>query len=176
MTGRGLRRRLCRWVGWLCDAEMAIAQLAMVAMMLAIAADVASRALWNAPIRGTYDAVGILLCLTALFSFGRVILDHREIVIDLIDMAVPERVSLTLRRLWSALAVLVLGYILWAMVKPMLEARMYGDVSLELGLPVWWIWALALAGLGGAWAAALCAVLAPPEPGDGPDALRESGE
>jgi len=146
--------------------QMAIAEVAMIAMMLAITADVLMRAAFNHPVRGTYDAVGILLALSAVFAFGHVILTRRDIVIDLIDAAVPARLSQGLKRLWSAVAVLLLGYVVWAMLQPLSEAYAYGDRSLELGLPMWTVWVLAVIGMAGAALAALAAAIGPD-----PDAL-----
>jgi TRAP-type transport system small permease protein len=155
--------------------QLAIAQLALVAMMLAIVTDVTMRGLFNHPVRGTYDAVGILLCVSALFAVAHVILNRQEIVIDLIDNFVSPQVTGGLQKLWNLIAVVMIGFVLFSMVKPMLEARQYGDRSLELGLPMWWVWVLALIGMGGAMLAALAAAFTAPLSHDAGRAQLEEG-
>lgn len=142
--------------------QLAIAQLALTAMMLTVTADVGMRAIFNTPIRGTYDAVGMLLCISALYAISHVILDRQEIVIDLIDGIVGDAITERLKRLWACVGVGVLGFILWSMIQPMVDAKRYGDVSLELGLPLWLVWLVALGGMAGAMLAAITAALPPP--------------
>ncbi|KEP68182.1 TRAP transporter small permease [Thioclava sp. BHET1] len=156
-----MSRVVLRLVEQLARGFMALSEIALVLMMLAITADVAMRALFNSPIRGTYDAVGILLCISALFAIAHVIFTRHEVVIDLIDTVLPPKATGFLKRFWASISVVVLSYIVWAMVQPMAEARAYGDRSLELGLPLWYVWVAALVGVGGALLGALGAVVAP---------------
>ena len=123
--------------------------LALIVMMLTVVADVFMRYAFNRPIRGSYDVVSITLLLTVMYSFGSVIYSQKEIIIDLIDEFVSKRTSRTLWRFHGFLSAFVLAFIFWAMLRPAQEAYLYNDVSLELGLPSWIIWALALFGLSG---------------------------
>jgi len=158
-------------------AFLALSELALVLMMLAICGDVAMRAAFNHPIRGTYDAVGILLCASALFALAHVLITRHEVVIDLIDSIVSVRISDLLKRFWSAVTLVVIGYILWAMAQPMREARSYGDRSLELGLPLWLVWAMAMIGMAGALIAVFAVLMGPIRDHDAEHAaLEESGE
>ncbi|WP_176715502.1 TRAP transporter small permease [Thioclava sp. SK-1] len=155
------------------DLFLLISQGALLCMMLVIVADVIMRTAMGAPIRGTYDIVGILLCISALFAVGHVILSNQAVVIDLIDMVVPARGARGLARIWSLVGVVALAGIVAAMLGPLTEARLYGDRSLELGLPLWIVWVIAVIGMTGAVLAALAAIFAP-LPGHA--ALEESGE
>lgn len=133
-----------------------IASLALAAMMLVVVADVVLRFAFNTPVRGAYDVVSIGLLVMVFFGIAPVIVRRGEILIDLIDPFLPRS---ALRGLGVAAALGTIGVFLflgWSMIGPALDAHRYGDRSLELGLPVWWLWAVAFVGLAGIlWAAVL---------------------
>jgi TRAP-type C4-dicarboxylate transport system permease small subunit len=89
--------------------------------------------------------------------FGR-----RHIVIDLLDSFVGRRAIAALIRLADALAVVCLGLLAWAMLLPARQAYAYGDVKLELGLPIYVLWLVALVSLAGAIFCALVTLVAKP--------------
>ncbi|MDP2780605.1 TRAP transporter small permease [Devosia sp.] len=162
------RYRLGRLLDVLFAIELAIAMLALFAMMLVVVADVFMRYVFNAPIRGSYDMVGILLVIMVSFGFARVIADRAEIVIDLVDSFVPASVARGLSVIAGIGGGVVLGFIFWAMIGPAKSAYAYGDRSLELNLPVWTIWVMALLGLSGAMLASLRVMFVPWDPGSSP--------
>ena len=135
--------------------------VALFVMMLVIVADVFMRYVFNAPIRGSYDLVGICLVVMVSFGFARVISDHDEILVDLVDAMVPPAVTRLLAHLAGLGSAVVLVFLFWAMAGPAASAYRYGDRSLELGLPMWMVWAVALVGLVGAVLAAFVAMLLP---------------
>ena len=130
-----------------------IAALALVAMMLVVVADVALRFFFNVPVRGSYDLVSLGLLTMVFFGIGPVIARGAEILIDLIDGLAPLRLLHCLRLLAAFATLGTVVFIGWAMVPPARDAWTYGDQSLELGMPVWVLWAIAFCGmLGILWA------------------------
>ncbi len=158
------KTRLKRLLDAVFDFDLKIAMLALLAMMLVVVGDVFMRFVFNAPIRGSFDLVGMCLVVMVAFGLPRVIADRMELAIELIDIMVPPRVVRVLSMVAGTLSTLVLLFILWAMIKPAISAYNYGDRSLELNVPVWIIWVLALAGIASAAVAALAASLMPSEP------------
>ena len=61
-----------------------------------------------------------------------------------------------------ALATLVL--FAYAMITPALQSFNYGEVKMELQVPIWYMWAAALLGIAGAILCALGALIAPAIP------------
>lgn len=167
--------RLRRLLDWIFDLDLRIAMAALLAMMMVVVADVFMRYVFNAPIRGSFDLVGMCLVVMVAFGLPRVIADRLELAIELIDMLVPPSVLRVLSMVAGILSTLVLLFILWAMIKPTLSAYGYGDRSLELNLPVWIIWALALAGMASAAMAALAAALTRRTPAAPPPDTKEAG-
>jgi TRAP-type transport system small permease protein len=153
------RSRLANILRILFDLELKAAMLALVAMMLVVVADVFMRYAFNAPIRGSYDIVEICLVIFVFYGVPSVIAERQDILIDLIDGFVPRKFVRLMSSLAAVLAAAVLVFIFWSMLRPASDAFRYGDTKLELNLPVWIIWAIALTGFAGAILAALCVAL-----------------
>lgn len=143
------------------ELQLKLSMLALFAMMLIIVADVFMRYAFNAPIRGTYDLVGILLVIMVFFGLARVIADRAEITIDIVDEWLAASVVRLLTAVAGIVALAVLVFFFWSMVGPMTSAYRYGDRSLELNLPVWLTWVLSLTGLSGAILAAALTAFSP---------------
>ena len=165
MPGTSRFRRL---LDWIFDLDLKIAMAALLAMMMVVVADVFMRYVFHAPIRGSFDLVGMCLVVMVAFGLPRVIADRMELAIELIDMMAPPRVVRVLSMVAGILSTLVLLFILWSMIRPTVSAYNYGDRSLELNLPVWIIWTLALAGVASAVMAALVAALTWRKPAESP--------
>jgi TRAP-type C4-dicarboxylate transport system permease small subunit len=150
----GAADRLQRFQLWL-------AALAMVVLMLVTVCDVFLRYLFNSPIRGSYDAVESLLLVFVFNAIAAAFFGRRHVVIDLLDPALGPRGTAVLIRVADLLAVLCLGLMMWAMLTPAQQAFDYGDVKLELRLPIYVLWAVALAGLAGTMVCAVATLFMP---------------
>jgi len=87
---------------------------------------------------------------------------RRNIVIDLIDQAVGRRATAVLIRMADLLSVVCLGLLMWAMLGPARQAFEYGDRKLELNLPIYMLWIVALLGLAGTIFCAFVTLVARP--------------
>jgi TRAP-type C4-dicarboxylate transport system permease small subunit len=148
------------------EAALRVASGALTLMMLVIVLDVALRFLLNSPLRGSYDLVEILLLVTILFGLPRIFADGGHIVIELIDHVLPFSAPATLARIAAVLSVGALLFIFYAMLAPTWSAFQYGDRSLELNLPEWIVWVVALIGVAGSIAASIGFVVFGPKPAD----------
>ncbi|MFN4098683.1 MAG: TRAP transporter small permease [Pararhodobacter sp.] len=131
----------------LSKAMLWIASAALIGMMLVVVADVGLRALFNRPVRGAYDMVSITLLVMVAFGTAPVLVQRSEIVIDLIDGLVGRggvRILGTIAALMTGAMVL---FIVWSSVNPAQDAWRWGDRSLELGVPQWALWSVAILGL-----------------------------
>ena len=152
-----IRERLYSYVYQMHKGQLWLAMLALVAMMGVTVVDVLSRFLFNKPLHGSYDLVESALVIFVFHGLGAVFMRHQHIVIDLIDSVVGERVVAALVWLSNLLATGLLVLVGWAMVRPAVNAYQYGDEKLELGLPLYLLWIVAMVGLAGT---ILCAVSA----------------
>jgi TRAP-type transport system small permease protein len=123
-------------------------------MMLLTVADVTLRAVFNAPVRGVYELVELLLAGVFFLALPAVFLRDEHIVVDVIDGVAPRRVP-SLRRAADALAVGLLVVMAWQGWLAARDTLAFGDVTAELGLPRILHWIPLLVGVVGAAAAAL---------------------
>ena len=61
------------------------------------------------------------------------------------------------------LSVVTLAGFGYAMITPALQSFSYGEIKMELQVPIWWFWAAALIGMAGAILCAIGALIAPPD-------------
>jgi TRAP-type C4-dicarboxylate transport system permease small subunit len=143
-------------------AQLRLAATALVVMMCATVVDVFLRYAFNRPIRGSYELVEVTLLIFVFHGMPTAFLQRRNIVIDLIDSFAGERVVGALMRFADGLSVIVLLLFGWAMLGPATQAYDYGDRKLELNLPIYLLWIVALAGMAGTILCALAALVTNP--------------
>lgn len=149
------------------EAQLWIACAALLLMMLVVVTDVVLRYVLASPLRGAYDLVQITLVVMVFLGLPRLFVDGSHIAIDLIDHLLPPAGIRFLVRVAAILSVLALGFVSYAMIGPLRSAYQYGDRSLELDLPQWIVWLVALVGVGGAIVAALASAFDPGPPASG---------
>jgi TRAP-type transport system small permease protein len=158
-----IRRRLFEVADHLQRVQLRVAAAALVVLMMVTVADVFLRYLFNRPIRGSYDTVETMLLVFVFNGMAAAFFGRRNIVIDLLDSVVGSRLRAVLIRLADVLSVTCLGLLIWAMLVPAVQAYQYGDVKMELRIPIYVIWIVALVSLTGTLLCALAAML-PREP------------
>jgi TRAP-type C4-dicarboxylate transport system permease small subunit len=143
------------------SAQLRLAMLALFVMMMIIVCDVTMRYVFESPIHGAYDVVEVSLLVFVFHGLSACFLVRQNIVIDLIDNVVPESVTHVLVRMSDLITVGILALMIWAMIEPASQAFEYGDKKLELGLKLWILWTVAIAGLAGTLFCALGALAKP---------------
>ena len=145
-------------------AQLRLAAAALIVMMVVTLLDVFLRYVFNSPIRCSYDLVETMMAVFVFHGMSTALLKRRNIVIDLIDSFAHRYVIAVLIRISDLLTVATLALYAYAMITPALQAFSYGDLKMELGLPVWYLWAAALLGMAGGILCALGALIAPADP------------
>lgn len=143
------------------NAQLKLAMLALAIMTMTTVLDVTLRYLFGTPIHGSYDIVEATLVIFVFHGLSACFFARQNIVIDLIDGLVSDRMVSVLIRVSDVITVVLLVLIIWAMTAPALQAYDYGDRKLELGLKVWVLWAFAIAGLVGTLFCAIGAMFQP---------------
>lgn len=151
---------LAALVGRLQRAQLRLACVALIALMMVTVVDVFLRYVFNSPVRGSYDIVECMLLIFVFHGMAAGFFGRRNIVIDLVDSFVGARVVALLIRIADLLSVVVLLLISWAMITPALQVYQYGDVKLDSQIPIYWMWIAAFLGLAGTILAALVVLLA----------------
>jgi TRAP-type C4-dicarboxylate transport system permease small subunit len=144
------------------QAQSRLAATALVVMMLATVVDVFFRYAFNKPLRISYDLIESMMVIYVFHGMAAVFLKRRNIAIDLIDSFAGGTVIRFLIVVADGLSIACLVILAWAMTGPALQAFNYGDRKLELGLPLYVLWAVALLGIAGTILCALAAAFAGP--------------
>ena len=121
------------------------------------------RYVFNSPIRGSYDLVETMLAVFVFHGMSTGFLQRRNIVIDLIDFFAHRSIVIILIRISDLLTILTLALFAYAMIKPAMQAYAYNELKMELQIPVWYLWAVALLGMAGAILCAIGRLFAPAE-------------
>ena len=130
-----------------------MAAVFLAAMMMLTVLDVALRAAFNLPIRGTYEVVELLLACTFFLALPAVFLRDEHIVVDVADEVAPRAVP-ALRRFAEVVAIAVLAVMAWQGWKAAAETLVFNDVTSDLAIHRLWYWTPVLVGMvGGAMAA-----------------------
>ena len=162
------RERLVRLAGGVQRSQHWVAASALVILMMVTVLDVFMRYLFNRPIRASLDTVEIMLLVFVFNGMAAAFFGRRNIVIDLLDGVFGARMTGVLIRIADILSVLCLGLLAWAMLLPATQAYQYGDVKMELPIPIYVLWIVALASFAGTIFCALVTLVAKPaiaEPG-----------
>jgi TRAP-type C4-dicarboxylate transport system permease small subunit len=130
-----------------------IAAVCLAAMMLLTVADVTLRAFFNAPIRGVYELIELLLAYTFFVALPAVFLRDDNIVVNVVDDLAPRSVPV-LKRIAEALAVVVLAVMAWQGWLAARDTIAFNDVTADLGLSRALHWIALLVGVVGAAIAA----------------------
>mgnify|MGYP003338103942 CR=1 FL=1 len=137
-----------------------VAALALAGMMLLTVADVALRAFFNWPIRGTLEVIELLLAITFFVALPAAFLRGENIVVDVIDRMMPRGVNV-LRRLAEMLGVGIIVLMAWQGWKAAQDTLVFGDVTADIELPRIWYWIPVLVGLIGSGVTALVMAIRP---------------
>jgi TRAP-type C4-dicarboxylate transport system permease small subunit len=154
--------------GWVQRSQLWIAAAALIVLMMVTVVDVFMRYVFNRPIRASLDTVEVMLLVFVFNGMAAAFFGRRNIVIDLLDSVFGARKTSVLIRIADTLSVFCLGLLAWAMLLPARQALQYGDAKMELPIPIYALWIVALASLAGTIFCALVTLVAKPataEPG-----------
>lgn len=118
--------------------------VSLVVMMLATDYDIVARWAFQQPLRGVVELVEIMVLATAMLGLPEAFLRSEQIQVDLADSVLPEPLLRAVKAIALVLSVALLALLCWNVVGPMRDARMFGDVKPDLGVPVWPLYALIL--------------------------------
>jgi len=156
------RERLVSLAGWVQRGQLWVAAAALVILMMVTVLDVFMRYLFNRPIRSSLDTVEVMLLVFVFNGMAAAFFNRRHIVIDLLDSVLGGQMTGVLIRIADFLSVLCLALLVWAMLLPASQAYQYGDAKMELPIPIYILWIVALASMAGTIFCAVVTLVAKP--------------
>ena len=111
-------------------------------MMLGTDWDILARQLAGRPLTGVVELVEITVLASAMLGLPEAFLRDEQIRIDLLDAMLSDRLLRIVKAIGLVLTMLFLGLLCRNVWQPMLDAKMFGDIKYDLGVPVWPLYAL----------------------------------
>lgn len=146
-----------RFVSWLASACTVGGAIALAVMMAATDWDILARQLADRPLTGVVELVEITVLACAMLGLPEAFIRDEQIRIDLLDTVVPEGALRVIKAVGLVLSMAFLALLCANVWQPMLDAKMFGDVKYDLGVPVWPLYALIVFAFGAS--ALTCAAL-----------------
>jgi TRAP-type C4-dicarboxylate transport system permease small subunit len=115
-------------------ALTALVTVVMFAMMVLVTVDVAGRALFNAPVRGSFEILTFLLAILVFASLPLVTWEEKHITVSLFDRWIPAPVRRALDVVLSVLSTLVVAAITYRM---WIQGRLMAEGQHITGLLEW---------------------------------------
>lgn len=118
--------------------------LALAVMMLATCWDIFARSTMNRPLHGVVEIVEIMVLATAMLGLPESFLRDEQIKVDILDNAFGPAFATVLKAVGLILSIVFLCILTVNVYGPMMDARMFGDIKPDLGVPVYPLYALIL--------------------------------
>ncbi|MFC7400604.1 TRAP transporter small permease [Chelatococcus sp. GCM10030263] len=123
-------------------AMTALSGAALAVMMAATCFDIASRSLLGWPLHGVVEIVEITVLLVAFLGLPEMFLKQEAIQVDIIDGFVSPQTLHGLKLFGLVVTLAFLALLTWTVLEPLADARRFGDVKPDLGVPLWWLYSV----------------------------------
>lgn len=118
--------------------------VSLLVMMLATDYDIVARWAANRPLHGVVEIVEIMVLATAMLGLPEAFLRSEQIQVDLFDTVLPAGILRGVKVIALLLTIVFLALLCRNVTAPMMDARTFGDMKPDLGMPVWPLYALIL--------------------------------
>lgn len=123
-----------------------VSSILLFLLMFLTTFDVVGRYFFNKPITGTYELTGLALALMIFFSLGSGQLSKDHIEIDFLTNMMPEKVQQGLKAVASLVLFTLMALTTWQLYEYMMRTLQGGELSGDLGLPLYIFIALTAVG------------------------------
>lgn len=129
MSAGAFERRVLRPVEW-------FVAILIFAIMALTVVDVAGRYLFNAPVKGSIEAIELMLGLLVYMAIPLASARAEHIRIDLLDYLLGPRARKVQRLIGSGASALVMAFITWRLYERGAQFAQFKDTSSHLGVPL----------------------------------------
>jgi len=161
-------------VGFLVQAAATLAGAVLIALMLMTAADVAGRAIFNAPITGVFDLTHFAVLTMAYLGLALCGFRGDHIAIEIVYQKLGQRARRVLDGLTNLLGAVLFGLIAWQAVAQAVIVREIDEASQLLNIPFFPFYWLLAAGAALFALVMLLRIVVPQQPAAGADGQTES--
>ncbi|SLN25979.1 Tripartite ATP-independent periplasmic transporters, DctQ component [Aquimixticola soesokkakensis] len=146
--GQGGHTPLFRALRQLCVASAALGGLTIFLAACAVTASVVMRNIGVGGIRGDFELVELTCAICASLFLPLCQFTRGHVMVDLFTGWMPLPARRALDGVWMLLFGLVWAFLAWRLSHGMLELKDYGDRTMLLRAPIWWVYVPAVFGTG----------------------------
>jgi TRAP-type C4-dicarboxylate transport system permease small subunit len=120
----------------------------LVGMILLVVISVLGRAIFLLPVPGDFEMVGIACGISVFLFLPYCYLQRGNVVVDLFVRHLPPAVTRALDAFAACVFALVSALFAWRMTFGLVDTLHYQDISMIVGVPLWWAYPFAVASFG----------------------------
>ncbi|WP_108257918.1 TRAP transporter small permease [Mangrovicoccus ximenensis] len=144
--GQGGRSPLFRGLHALCTVSAGLGGVAIFGAALFVTLSVILRTLGIGGFRGDFELVELVCAACASLFLPLCQLTQGHVMVDLFTSWLPARAQRRIDGLWMAVFALGWGLICWRLSHGLFEMADYGDRTMLLKAPLWWVYVPAVFG------------------------------
>ena len=119
--------------------------LMLAAMVLLVVVSVLGRALFLRPVPGDFEIVGLGTGIAIFLFLPYCYLQRGNVAVDIFVRNLPAGVQRATDSLAAIVFALVGGLFAWRMLFGLFDTYRYEDISMIVGVPIWWVYPFAVA-------------------------------
>ena len=123
------------------------AMVALLLMMAVTILDVGMRIAINELVLGSVEVVQLALVATVFLALPETFLHDQHITVDALDQFASPRAVRSARIVAGIAASVLVGVMAWRMVLPAIDTLVYGDLTNDLQMSLFWYWLPMLIGI-----------------------------
>ncbi|WP_050980029.1 TRAP transporter small permease [Sinorhizobium sojae] len=131
-----------------CTALAGLGGLVVLGAALMVTLSVASATLGLGAIRGEFELVELSCAACASLFLPLCQLARGHVMVDVFTNWLPGAANRTIDAIWTLVFGLAWGLLCWRLFQGMVEVRGYGDRTMLLSAPIWWVYIPAVLGTG----------------------------
>jgi TRAP-type C4-dicarboxylate transport system permease small subunit len=120
----------------------------LAAMALLVVISVIGRALFVTPVPGDFEIVGLGTAIAIFLCLPYCYQQRANVAVDIFLRQTPRRVQRVMDAFAALLSALLTGLFAWRMALGLVDTVVFRDISMILGVPLWWAYPFAIASFG----------------------------
>jgi len=131
-----------------CTALAGLGGLVVLGAALMVTLSVASASLGLGAIRGEFELVELscAACASLFLPLCQLVKGH--VMVDVFTNWLPGATNRTIDAIWTLVFALAWAFLCWRLLEGLVEVRGYGDRTMLLSAPIWWVYTPAVLGTG----------------------------
>jgi TRAP-type C4-dicarboxylate transport system permease small subunit len=118
--------------------------LVLSALVLLVVASVLGRALFAMPVPGDFELVGIGMGISVFLFLPYCYLERGNVTVDILARRTPAAAGRVLDWIAAILFAAIAALLAWRMTLGLADTFFYGDISMIVGVPLWWVYPVAI--------------------------------